>query len=283
LKGGVDLPRRGPGFIHNPRRPHEARAGTVELVQAIVHAAAVVERELPGSGLVVNDLSLPGGGPIRQHGSHQNGRDADILFYALDADGQPMPAVGVPLDPQLQGWDFKDLAEPGDDVRVKLDAARTWRFVRALLEHAGDQVQRIFVVEHVRSALLAEAERVRAPAELRELFGHVACQPGTPHDDHMHVRFFCTPDDVSAGCKDKAPMYPWRRQTLAQRGVEPVMETWRDRRAGKRARASLTTSREQARTNAERKYGRLHRAVRAFLDRREAWAEKPSPGRPYCR
>ena len=68
LLGGVALPKVGPGFVHNLKRPDEARFGTVELVQDIVKAAAVVQRELPGMELVVNDLGLREGGPIHQHG-----------------------------------------------------------------------------------------------------------------------------------------------------------------------------------------------------------------------
>ncbi|MDD9934585.1 MAG: penicillin-insensitive murein endopeptidase, partial [Myxococcales bacterium] len=283
LQGGVALPDVGPGFIHNPRRPHEARFGTVEMVQAIIKAAMTVEREMPGSGLVVNDICLEQGGPLRQHGSHQNGRDADILFYAKDRDGKPYPAVGVPIEPDLSGWDYKDLSVPEDDVQLWLDADRTWRFMQALLEEAGDHVQRIFIVEHVRTALLDAADRAKAPRGIRDRFAMITCQPGTPHDDHMHVRFFCAPDDIAAGCIDKAPMYPWHRQQLKALGVEPVMETWKDRQQAKRAVAARITTREQARKKAVRKYGKLHRDVRAFLKRREAWSEKPSPGRPYCR
>src|SRR5262245_5138715 len=95
LQGAVRLPDRGPGYYHNPRRPDAARFGTVEMLQAIVRAAAVVDKEVPGSSLTVNDLGLEHGGPIAQHGSHQSGRDADILFYVLDKAGKPIPSVGV--------------------------------------------------------------------------------------------------------------------------------------------------------------------------------------------
>ncbi|MDH5672311.1 MAG: penicillin-insensitive murein endopeptidase [Myxococcales bacterium] len=283
LQGAVALPERGPGFIHNPRRPHDARHGTVELVQAIVRAAAVVERELPGSGLVVNDLSLPEGGPIAQHGSHQNGRDADILFYSVDTRGRPLPSVGVPIDPEGKGWDFKDLSTPVDDVRLSLDAPRTWRFMQALVEVAGEHLQRIFIVEHVRTMLLEQARRVRAPRAAVERFALVSCQPGTPHDDHMHLRFFCAPDDIAEGCLDKAPIYPWHKQALAAQGLEAVRETWKDRRARRAQVAARTTTREQARQRAQRKWGKLHKRVRDFLELRESWAKKTTPARPYCR
>jgi penicillin-insensitive murein endopeptidase len=279
LLGGVPLPDRGPGFVHNTERPDEARYGTVELVQAIINAAAVVERELPGSGLTVNDLGLPQGGPIRQHGSHENGRDADILFYMLDQKGKPIPAVGVPIDPEGKGTDYQDLSIATDDLPERLDVRRTWRFVQALLERDGEQVQRIFLVEHVRAMLLAHAERMHAPVKLRDRFADLTCQPETPHDDHMHVRLFCTPEDIGQGCWDKPPIYPWHRAALKALGLSPVFEPASARGKDREEMPERTTSREQA----KKKAGVLHRKVREFLKQREVWAKKPSPGRMYCR
>ncbi|MCS6799635.1 MAG: penicillin-insensitive murein endopeptidase [Myxococcota bacterium] len=277
LVGGVPLPDDAPGLVSNPRRPNaRGHYGTVELVQALVRAAGVVERRMPGSALVVNDLSLPGGGPMPHHASHQSGRDADVLFYLLGRDGRPFPSKGIPLDPSGRGWDFGNLVDPRDDVPVRLDVRRTWRFVRALLEdrHTGEDVQRIFVVEHVRTLLLAEAERTQAPAALRERFEAVTCQPSTPHDDHLHIRFFCTPEDIRAGCADGGPMYPWQLARLRAAGVEPIpfrpLPRPRGTAAspGHRARAALPP---------------MHWRVRRFLQERERWTRPPRTGRPYCR
>jgi penicillin-insensitive murein endopeptidase len=279
LRGGIAFPDRGPGFYHNPKRPDQARYGTVELVQAIVRAAALVDAALPGSGLTVNDLGLLNGGPIAQHGSHQAGRDADILFYVLDEHGAPTPSVGVPIDPKGKGWDFKDLTVPEDDLRVQLDAARTWQFVAALLEQAHDAVQRIFIVEHVRSMLLNEARRVHAPQALVQRFEEVTCQPNAPHDDHMHVRLFCTPEDMSEGCLDSTPMYPWHVQALQTLGLRPLLAAGRQSQEEREAVAKRTTSAAEAR----KKAGRMHARVIQFLAERESWRKKPSPGRLYCK
>jgi penicillin-insensitive murein endopeptidase len=279
IRGAVALPDSGPGYKHNPRRPYEARFGTVETVQSIMRAAAVVERELAGSTLVVNDLGLIEGGPIVQHGSHQAGRDVDVLFYLLDArSGEPVPSVGAPLDPKGIGWDFKDLATPADDHKVKLDLPRTWRFFQALLEVAPEHVQRVYLVEHLRTLLLAEAERSRAPVELRERFADLSCQPSTPHDDHAHIRFFCTPEDMAEGCLDSAPVYPWRAGALRALGLEPVLAPGRtaEERAARRVR---TTSAAKAKQSA----GPMHAKVKRFLAERAHWLRPPRTGRLYCR
>jgi penicillin-insensitive murein endopeptidase len=279
LQGGVRLPDRGPGYYHNPKRPTEARYGTVETLQTIVRAAAIVDRDMPGSSLTINDVGLREGGPISQHGSHQAGRDADILFYVLDMKGKPIPAVGVPFDPKGQGIDFKDLAIPGDDQKVKIDLPRTWRFVQALLEEAPDQLQRIFIVEHLRNMLVTEAERARAPKAIRQRFDELTCQPSTPHDDHMHVRFFCSPEDMALGCEDSAPLYPWRVAALSAFGLDPIIASSKRTPEERADRAARTTSAAEA----KKKAGPMHKNVIKFLKEREAWLKQPHPGRPYCK
>lgn len=279
IEGSVPLPDEGPGYVHNAKRPYGARFGTVELVQSIVRAAANVAQKVPDSLLVVNDLGLQEGGPIHEHGSHQSGRDVDILFYSVDARGKPIASVGVPIDPSGAGIDFKDLRDPRDDQPVRLDARRTWRFVAELIDVADVNLQRIFIVEHVRTMLLEEAARVKAPKKVVQRFADITCQPETPHDDHMHVRLFCTPEDMKHGCLDSPPVYPFRITSLAQLGLSPLMASLQQTIAERRARRARTTTPEQA----KKKAGPMHAKVTAFLKQREAWLKKPSPGRTYCR
>jgi penicillin-insensitive murein endopeptidase len=278
LIGGLPLPDVGPGFVHNHERPDAARFGSVELVQLIMRAAAAVEQEAPGSVLTVNDLSLEHGGPIAQHGSHQNGRDADILYYVLDEHRAPIASVGVPLDPKGQGWDFKDLAVADDDQRVQLDAPRTWRFVQAMLELAPEAVQRIFMVEHVRTLLLAQADKVHAPRLVRERFADITCQPDAPHDDHLHLRLYCTPEDLAAGCLDSPPTYPWRSALLRVAGLSPSIAPAYT--TGQRQAAS---KRKTTPAQARAKAGPMHARVLHFLAERKGWLEQPHPGRAYCK
>lgn len=274
LEGGVPLPFTALGLESNPRRPNAtAYWGTIEMIRSIVRAAAVVDTELPGSVLHVNDLGFREGGRIPHHASHRAGRDVDILFYVLEMDGDVRRPLGVPIEPDGHGTDFGDLLDPSDDVDMRLDVARTWRFVQALVEDDDALVQRIFLVEHVRTMLLDHATAIGAPADAIARFGEVTCQPGVPHDDHLHVRFFCSTDDLAAGCADATPMYPWRRRQLRLAGVEPVMAEARAREP------SDTTSAAEAEAAAPP----MDPAVQAFLDRREVWSVRPHPGRPYCR
>ena len=93
-----------------------------------------MDRELGGLPITINDLSLESGGPIPRHRSHQSGRDVDTLFYQLGPDGEPIESVGAFFDPSGRGVDFRDLADPDDDVALTLDIPRTWLFLRALIE-----------------------------------------------------------------------------------------------------------------------------------------------------
>ncbi|MCB9708568.1 MAG: penicillin-insensitive murein endopeptidase [Myxococcales bacterium] len=271
---GVPLAESGQGFARNPRSPNlEARYGTTELITEITQAAARVQSAFPASELVINDISLPKGGPISHHGSHQSGRDADVLFYLRNRQGDPMPPKGVPLDGKGHGWDFKDLADPGDDVFVTIDAPRTWALIQALVEHPDSSLQRVFIVEHLRTLLLNEARRAHAPRRLIMRAGHLMCQPHVAHDDHFHFRFFCAPDDIRSGCQDVRPIYPWRQSQLDTVGVKPVLA-----RPSRRRVSGSTVSRKEARKNA----GPMHKKVLTFLGLQDAWSVQPHPGRRWC-
>lgn len=273
----VALPLTGAGYLFNPRKDPARRHGTVELVQALVRSAAAVHEALPGNDLIVGDLSMPTGGDIPGHASHRAGRDVDVMFYLLDDKGQPFPAKAIPLEPDGRGVDYQDLTKSDDDVAVRLDVPRTWAFVEALVSNDAHHINRIFVVEHVRGMLLAHAKKSGASKSAMERFGHLACQPKFPHDDHMHIRFYCEPDDIKAGCLDTKPFFPWHTRALSKQGVKPKL-------AGRRkSPAPKLTSVADAAKKAEAKVGGFAPEVSAFLERRKAWAKKPHPGRKWCK
>jgi penicillin-insensitive murein DD-endopeptidase len=272
LVNGVPLPLSGPGFRHNPLKDRGRRYGTAELVGALARAAGAVHEALPGSELTIDDLSARDGGDIPGHASHRSGRDVDVSFYLLDGDRRPRPGHSIPLDPDGRGTDYHALDDPADDDPVILDVPRTWKLVEALVLDSEAHVQRIYVVEHVRTILLEHARSIGAPERAIELFADVTCQPAFPHDDHMHIRLFCTPGDVKAGCEDTSPVYPWHRAHLAEAGVEPKLA--RPRGGPHRT----LTSHAEARAKA----GAMHQTVVDFLDRREAWVQQPHPGRKHC-
>ena len=277
LTGGVPLPLSGPGYRFTPRKKPERRHGTVELVAALVRAAVHVHTTSPTGDppaiLTFGDIGMPQGGEIAGHGSHRAGRDADVMFYLLHEDGTPAEGKAIPLDPEGKGTDYKDLADPADDVAFAIDVPRTWAFVAALLADDTVQIQQIYIVEHLRTMLLEHGKRVKAEALILSRFADVTCQPRFPHDDHMHIRAFCTAQDIAGGCNDVAPIYPWQRALLESQGAAPVAP-------GKRKTPKVKlTSVDEAREKA----GPMDAAVSEFLDRRKAWAKSPHPGRKWCK
>ncbi|MDH3202818.1 MAG: penicillin-insensitive murein endopeptidase [Myxococcales bacterium] len=273
LVGGVPLPLSARGLRFNPNRDLAARYGTVEVVRALVNAGRIVDEELGGLPVTINDLSYERGGPMPHHGSHQNGRDVDVFFYQLGPDGKPLESVGAFFDQSGLGVDFRQLADPSDDVPLRLDVPRTWRFVQALIEDEAANLQSIYLAEHLRLLLLEHARKRGAPEPTVARFGEMTCQPEYPHDDHFHFRFYCSADDIEAGCRDSDPIYAWRKRALAEIGVESL---------------PLLPKRERARTKtvgheeARRAAGPLDPEVERWLERRKQWRARPHPGRRYC-
>ena len=97
LVHGVQLPEAGPGFItwdevlrRSPNRGNR-RWGTQQLLtmlETVASEFAVAHRDLPP--LLISDLSRPNGGPFGEeygglgHATHQNGRDADVMYPRRD-------------------------------------------------------------------------------------------------------------------------------------------------------------------------------------------------------
>lgn len=284
IEGAVLLPTEIAGITSLPKKDPQSRYGTAELVGGLIRAAAVVAEQSPGPPISIGDLSRQEGGPISGHASHRSGRDVDVLFPLLRDSGEPLsPSKFIPLDPDGRGTDYGDLADPDDDVPVTLDVDRTWRFVAALLADEHATVQRILVVEHLRTRLLEHARNNDAPANIVERFAQVTCQPRFPHDDHMHIRVFCSAEDIGRGCEDTTPVFPWRNKQLKAEGVAVTPAgTGPDSKAIAAAQADARPKLKtlaQARAEA----GPMHQDVTDFLERREAWARKPHPGRRYCR
>jgi len=166
------------------------------LLSVLDRASRIVARKFPGSVLELGELSRRDGGPIVSHLSHQNGRDADVGFYIVDLDGEPVRA------PRFVRFDGSGAGR--DDPTVHFDEKRNWAFVRAILEDPHDDVRQIFIYAPLRARLLAYAAKVGAPRELRTKAAAAMMQPvnALPHDDHFHIRISCPADQVDLGCTD---------------------------------------------------------------------------------
>ena len=171
-------------FIRRPERAYGTR-GTVSQIQRVIQR---VRRHFPRvHALAIGDLSARRGGKITMHGSHQSGRDADIGFYFKS------PPRGYPAAFALATEDT-------------VDVAACFALFTALADTAGRPggVERMYMTYETQ-AMFHRLGRQRgiSPATLDRLFqyphgpdsdhGLFHDEPG--HDEHIHVRFSCAPND----------------------------------------------------------------------------------------
>jgi len=205
LHGAWRLPSSGAGYqIPAPWRERTRNFGTRVLVWLIKDAARAVDSAFPGSVLGVADMSAEEGGKISGHKSHQSGRDVDLIYYARNASGHPLPP---PDYMPYYNWRGKATSSRAPEWKrrislVYFDHARNWQLVKALATHPDIAVAHIFVAYSVRRWLLDHAKKTGEDAEVirrvREVL-HAAPKAGSKHSDHMHVRIGCSMDDATLG------------------------------------------------------------------------------------
>ncbi|HLU68179.1 MAG TPA: penicillin-insensitive murein endopeptidase [Kofleriaceae bacterium] len=208
LAAGRAMPDRGPGYATpGPWRERGLRYGTDELVGMVERAAAEVARRHPGGTLAIADLSAEGGGAVARHRSHQSGRDVDLIYYAIDRAGEPLPNDGhMPVYARSGRATHAESPEWAPRIPERFfDLPRNWALVEALLTDPEAEVQRIFVARSVRDWLIAYATAAGRPPQVIERARAVLVYPRDVkgHSDHMHVRIACSAEDVEAGrCSD---------------------------------------------------------------------------------
>ena len=179
----VELPSHPLYVIRESSRAY----GTLETVRWIQEGFEAVRRQHPdGPRVRVHDLSDRDGGAMRDHRSHQSGRDVDIAFFRRRCGGNECGFANT---------------TPG-----LLDVRRQWALLHAWL--IGRRVEAIFIDYSLQQPLYEYARSQGAtPAQLREWFqyprgrGHAfgIIRHFAHHQDHLHVRFVCP--DTDAECR----------------------------------------------------------------------------------
>jgi murein endopeptidase len=157
----VQLPS-GPGY--RIRRPRHAWGTPLAVARLQELFFAYRLSFLKAPVIEVQDMSRRGGGTLRPHLSHKDGRDVDIRLPHR---------VGV------RQW--------GKATRRTLDVERTWFLVNWLIQ--SRDVEFIFLDHKLERLVHRHARKQGASrAELREMFRWIV-RHSSGHDDHIHVRF----------------------------------------------------------------------------------------------
>jgi len=180
LENGVRLPSHRGYLVRSPARAY----GTEETTRWIVAAFNAVDSKFKQRKVVrVHDISDRDGGKLRDHKSHQNGRDADISYYQTECGPR--------------GCRF-------DEFRAsQLDVARQWTLLEHWLRHG--QAEMIFIDYRLQAKLYRYAKRkgatkaqldrwIQYPRGKYEPNGVIRHFPN--HEDHLHVRFVCPYSDL---------------------------------------------------------------------------------------
>jgi len=231
------LPPAGEGYLIPPTWQRRGlRYGTHELVGLVVHMGRRMQAYQLGRSLAVADLSRESGGPSAWHRSHQTGRDVDFIFYARDAAGKPVAPASV-AEMRRFGADGASIAKAGEPV-VTFDDAANWLLVRELIQNPIADVQWIFISDDLKQRLIDHAVAAGEPPAVIAAAAVLLHQPigALPHDDHMHIRVYCSPDDVALGCEEVGP-YRWFKKGYK----------YRDREVAAARRAAVSEARDPAR------------------------------------
>lgn len=228
LIGGVELPATAEGLKRmSVVAQRHTGFGTQRLVRLVVQTAAALQSvpEHLGVPLRVGNLSRREGGAFRWSHSHRSGRDVDLALYALDRKGRPA------APDRFLRFDGDGRAKSGRS-RYGFDEPRNWNLVRTLLEAEGVDLAHIYIAEPLRRRLLVHARSIGEPEWLLQRASQVLQEPlhAGRHDDHFHIRLFCSLDEILAGCIDETPRWPWvpdhrrERQAIAALAIARLGE-----------------------------------------------------------
>jgi penicillin-insensitive murein DD-endopeptidase len=176
---------RGAPYLQVKPNSIDHAYGHPALVLMLQRSAKDIAQAVPGSVLMVGDLSSEDGGPLAGHRSHQSGRDADVGFYVRDARGQSV------VTPRFLAFDGDGKAKNGSGL--VFDEYRNWLLVQSWVRDDRAGLSHIFVSRPLRERLLAYARRHPSFSKYVDEVAVLLKQPKSvsAHDDHFHVRISC--------------------------------------------------------------------------------------------
>ena len=192
LKDGESILDRGVS-IHKLFMARQRFFATHEMQNVISDAADFVRQEFPSSEVLqVGDLANKNGGACKEHGSHQNGLDADIVYLTKNGKLQSQNAPYWEEEFVING-----------KISSNLYIERNFSLFKFLVN--TKPVERIFVDEVIKkqfceyakkSGLLNDPESVETLRRLRV---------EKLHTTHFHMRLRCPVGDYSCKAQAEVP------------------------------------------------------------------------------
>lgn len=180
----------GPGreLKHTPWKGW-ATTTTVATLDAILREWA--RRHPTEQVILVGNMSARDGGRLEPHSSHQSGRDVDLSYP--------------------QNWDRKEELNWRTMNATNLHRDLTWELLELLVESGG--IEAIFIDSKLQKLLYdhAIATNRHTKDELKTWMEYPS-PPGTGnpliqhvrgHEDHIHVRFKCTPAETECQSRER--------------------------------------------------------------------------------
>lgn len=183
--------------------------GTQDLIRFLVDTGRAMEKKYPGTIMYMGNMGAREGGDISYSVSHNSGRDADIAYYLLDDRGKF-------AHPQHLHKINRMMRSREAGAVYTFDIEKNTTLVELLLTHPKIDIQFIFLAKHLRSAIRKEFVTRGASEELLARFDAVV-QIQAAHNDHFHIRIYCSDADICAGCVDKSLIHEWHEDPLPKR------------------------------------------------------------------
>ncbi len=152
--------------------------GTKEIFFAVTGLSSFMQSQYPSvEKIQVGDLAAMRGGKINRHKSHQNGLDADIVYFRVNEFQQ---------SESYPEW-YEDFVKSGK-LTKNFDIERNWEAFKYLVHN--NNVGRIFVDGVIKNSLCEYAKKVGEYEQEIEVL-RVIRPENSVHKNHFHLRLKC--------------------------------------------------------------------------------------------
>lgn len=222
LKEADDILEQAPSVL-KLLRPRNRSFATTEMAELLEQTANEMRADFPESEpLQVGDIAARNGGKIAGHKSHQNGLDADIVYYTKKQTTQ---------NPNLSRWS-EDFVK-GGKVTENFHVERNWHLMMKLIETKN--VTRIFVDRAIKKVYCLQRPELEKTYG-KEIVTNVLrrMRPEALHSTHMHIRINCPEKDSLCQSQPEPAKGSGCNAVLVANKPKKPIDPFNDRRGGRR-------------------------------------------------